>query len=242
MAGFSIIEDAVAKLENDDFVILYIPKDDTPYHIQMSTFRSVLLPDSISMKSAEHFKKGPRYNFKIGASQAWKVLLYWTVSRKSLPSMDPVLLAQCWQLGRDFNIPEFQDAAMIVLLQHFEDTSSRMTPQLLSVEDSNFQNPSELSELFLEELVKSLCYHDIDPGDVGLSKPDNLSAIFPGLLQTQKRFMKDKDSFFNRFTKREGEETARWEDLMAADGLKTIWHRDAKGKSLLGKRKRDEES
>ena len=59
-------------------------------------------------------------------------------------------------------------------------------------------------------------------------------------MKTHKRFIKDKDSFFDRFIERNGKEKARWEDFMVTDEMKLIWSTDASGQSLLGKRKASE--
>lgn len=125
---------------------------------------------------------------------------------------------------------------MIGLLQNFENPTSRSFPtELKGIHFGNQQ--SKLRKLLIEELVKCLYHHDMDPEDFDFDDLDGVDDMILDLVRTHKRFIKDKDSFFDSFTKRDGKEKARWEDFMVPDGMKLLWARDATGESILEKRK-----
>lgn len=163
---------------------------------------------------------------------AWYVLLLWLGRRESLPSIAPSILVDCWMLGEKYEVPCFQDAAMIELLRQLEAANS-----ILLLQDIThtywWERQTELMELILEELIKSIYHYGRDPTDLGLDRLDYYKGATSALLRMHQKFLKDTDSFFNRFVKRDGISTARWEDFLVYDGIKKAWDRDQAGDPIV---------
>lgn len=89
--------------------------------------------------------------------------------------------------------------------------------------------------------MKSIYHYDTDPDLAGLEALRRHRGMPSNFVKTHKRFLQDKDSFFNRFTKRGGKGTARWEDFLAHDGIKKHWRRDESGKPIVEKKRKWDE-
>lgn len=184
----------------------------------------------------------PEYEI-VDKLDVWKLFLHWIIRRTPLPTNDVGRLVECWCVGHLYRIPEFQDAAMIRLLQILEEPGCH-------IEALHFLKPFrcilaneggwfELTDLLFEELVKSVNESDVELDWSEFEKLSGYRGLFPGFLRTQRRFTKNKDSFFNRFTKRDGQASARWEDFLMDDGIKKGWKRDQKnGESIIGGKRR----
>lgn len=168
----------------------------------------------------------------------------WLISRKLPRDITPLTLVQCWTIASQYAIPELQDTIMIALLRYFEKPGARITEELFS-EVANYcsftdKNPA-ICELLVEELVKNV--HDYTPAisqDV-ICDLDDIPFVTLAAIRIGGRWATDRDSFFHRFEKRPGADHARWEDFLSADGVKTMWKRDASGEPITGeKRKRSD--
>lgn len=132
-----------------------------------------------------------------------------------------------------------QQHRAIRLLQNFEKPSPHLTgKEVLRIYFSD-QQP-KLRELLVEELVESLYHHEMEPIHLDLDDLDNVEGILGNLMETHKRFVKDKESFFNKFTIRSGKEKARWEDSMMFQVMIIVPGHDATAESILGKRNASE--
>ena len=240
MDDLKLVQWTIAHIKFDSLIRIYIGSESTPYLIQKSIFDSTFDCHKAFDSTFRDGRDKSRYDLDAARKDVWKLLLYWIVHREPLPFAVSPILQECWMTGRTYSIPAFQDAAMTGLLQHFDKPSICASP-------SDFLNASffsrrrsqyQLRELLLEELVKCLYQHDMDPAEFDMYELGDVDCMMlMDLVMTHKRFIKDKDSFFDRFTKRNGKEKARWEDFMVTDGMKLLWARDVTGESILGKRK-----
>ena len=184
--------------------------------------------------------KAPKIQLSDAGADVWKVVLEWTATGEMLNSYDArrpsALLVRCWNLGEKYHAPEFQDAAMLRLLQDVGEDRMLWEPIYAEEVREAFQGSksewSEMKELVAEELVKSLYHHDASNALLDMGVCDQISGLLKAVVDIHKRFMANPESFFSRFTKRKSNEKARWEHFMVDGGLNVAWNREADGDGL----------
>ena len=119
------------------------------------------------------------------------------IHRKALSPTTSLILQGCWIVGQEYSIPEFQDTAMIGLLQIFEKPASKLTSA--EINSTSFINPFfKLRELLIEEIVKSLYYHDMNPDELDLDELDGVDFFSNGSCEDAQAFHQGQRQFLRQ--------------------------------------------
>lgn len=242
MADTDPIEATMNQLtENQSLVKIYLNDSVLfiPSYVLISAFRSQEAFNEEFEFDSPQASTIRQYKLHDGCVDAWKIFFHWVVHRDSLPTADVETLVDCCQIGYQFEIPRFQDEAMIQLLQHFEQPSAQISYDLLCAPfERSSDEWSELKELLVEEFVKCIYHHGVEFSHGELEQLAQCPGLFTAFIRLHKRFIKDRETFFERFTKRDGKITARCEYFLAHDGIRKTWDRDEDGQPNCRKKRK----
>lgn len=179
----------------------------------------------------EHLGEGDKGVLKFPEDDvaAWKLLVF-SMFEKKLPEEDleseanerlQLLLVQCWVLGDKYDIPEFQDLAILELLHHLSD--KHMTPEAAEQAAANTSPPSELRMLAAREVAR--CLHSIESYSGALSVHGFAAEVIELIGHRNKgggpgvsTFIGRKDGWYR---------TLIWKGFMVGSGPEKHWiHND----------------
>ena len=130
---------------------------------------------------------------------------------------------------------------MIALLRHYDkDTTRVQFREIKAAFSSDNKSSTKVKDLITEEAVKAFYHHKVKLDEFNIDMCDGISGFTRAMVKTQRRYMKDKTTFFDRFKSKTTKDKARWEDFLLSGGLNNLWQRDDNGVPKAGKRKLSE--
>lgn len=170
----------------------------------------------------------------------WNWLLYWITTGEfgctgtKLPkSNDIPRLVSCWLLGNSYDVPDFQDCAMIYLLRYYDnDYSKKVGLNNDQIEEAfdNTVRDSPLRVLIAEEIIKE--QRREGRKIIGSTRQyDSISEVPQAINEARDRFARSQGSvpagrsekFSLRLHTGDMEETGLWKGFMVGDGMKLPW-------------------
>lgn len=146
-------------LEADRIISIYFSDKTKPVRLQQCLLESV----------SEYFVKALR-NEHLGSTgeagilrfpedrvDTWNVFLYWLLKRempKDVLKVNDLLAVRCWVLGDKYDIPVFQNLAMVALIRKYDNESPSL--EVIKEAVSNTRQGSVLRRIMAEECVVRL--------------------------------------------------------------------------------------
>lgn len=93
--------------------------------------------------------------------EVWETLMFWKITGQMPQPIGYAVIFRCWIFGDKYGMPEFQDAAMILLLKHWDKHDYKQSipesffSQTVEAYSALKDGPSQLKTLLAEEAVKS---------------------------------------------------------------------------------------
>ena len=131
---------------------------------------------------------------------------------------DQKLLVECWLIGHEFRIAEFQDNVMLYLIHHFETELAEFG--VIKTAFRKTGPASKLRHLMAEELLElrddgSVLNKDVD-------EVDGIAGFASALMDAYDRQKCNNGDFYPRL-RINGNKRERWKDFMVGEGLKQHW-------------------
>ncbi|KAK4544936.1 hypothetical protein LTR36_003841 [Oleoguttula mirabilis] len=197
------IRSLASSLQSERLIEIYvgaITPNSKPYLVPQ-TILEAASEYFVNALRSDSFREGrdSRLHFPYDNVRAWEVLLFW-MYKDTVPSTACTggTLVSCWVLGDKYAIPNFQDSAMLLLLDFCR--LSLLDPQALSEGIASSVPGSKMRRLIAEELVV-IHFKEGDMDHVEVEAVIDGTGLLGEFLAAHERLNKDKGVFSDRLTK-----------------------------------------
>jgi hypothetical protein len=154
---------------------------------------------------------------------AWTALLSHAghTEDNGLDTVDNVFdhIVECWALGEKLHVPEFQDLAMVDLLNHVDGCSHAEKEEVQAAFEIT-QKGSPVRQLAAEELL--LHYRNL-PDSYDLEDYNGIKGLTTEILEARERMIEvGEGCLINRNRKGKDCKEARWKAYMVSDRFKDV--------------------